>query len=697
MSNSVKERKENRLTSWFNKRFKGFATLIVMQLKEQLSFSFKADKKNTLTKLILGVLGFAAITGVIFLIIYILGVLGILGAGVLPVPLFNIFLYLVIILNALSCIHKMTNSLYFAKDNQTLLTYPVNSGIIFLSKIVVFYVLELVKNFLMLVPLLLAYGIANSFPAYYYPWLLLVFIIITMLPVSIGGILSIPYMYILSFLKKSQYIQGVLTIIALIAGAVLIFIGLSKIPPDLKIATNWASIYYPALIDGAELVEVYLGPLVYIPGVFFGYRGYKLNPSPGSLKIINSQSGIILAIIVGIIIAANIISYFIARPLFFKMASKPFEYQKQIIDHNYKMNMAKAELYNRAFRPMLKYPISKKDKKGIIAKLSKLLRVVNKEEKLFLRRKINTKRILKFLNKYVTNLKFEEVDLKEIVDFGYVIQIRNGVPFLVLIKGIKGNKADCYDPYYLKAKNFKSNSFLSIFVKDILTDIRTPGTIVSHFSLFIITPMAIALLNAIFRAINASFQGQSFTIAFNILIIMLITLSSNVSMASIYSREGNASYMLKAAPVNYMLTLTSKLMIRAVIVILSLLATSIIYDYYSPILYLRADLLFFTFTFAYLAHLIWSAELDFMNPQERLYSEVGVNVNNPNEVTSAILTFIIAGAYTGIGYFLITKEVSLAFAKLLVISIIFLILRAGLFYLKIIGYGTSRSERRNDR
>lgn len=695
MNKLESNKKNNRISSWFNKTFKGFGTLIIMQLKEQLSFSFKADKKGALTKLVLAALGFGAVTAVIYLIINILGALGILGANILPVPLFNIFLYLIVILNTLSCIHRMTKSLYFSRDNQTLLTYPVNNGTIFLSKIVVYYILELVKNFLMLIPMLLAYGLAHQFPVYYYPWMLFVFLIVAMLPVSIAGVVSIPYMFVLSFLKKSQYLQSILTIAALITGTVLLFVGLSKIPANLQIASKWSNIYYPNVLKVSQTIEKFVGPLREIPGIFFGYRGYILNSSPKSLAIVNSRSPIIILVIFGIIIVSNVISYLLARPLFFKMATKPFEYRKKIIDHNYKINMVKAELYSKAFRPMLRYPISKQDKKGIVNKLSKLLRVVNKEEKLFLLRKINTKRILRFLNKYVNDLKFEEVDLKQITDFGYVIQIRRGVPFLVLIKGVKGNVANCYDPYHLKAKNFKSNSFLSIFIKDILTDIRTPGTIVSHFLLFIITPLAIALLNAIFRAINASFQGQSFSIAFNILIIMLITLSSNVSMASIYSREGSASYMLKAAPVNYKLTLVSKLMIRAFIVVMSLLATCIIYHYYSPIVDLRTDLLFLTFTFAYLAHLVWSAELDFMNPQDRLYQEVGVNVNNPNEVVSAVLTFIIAGLFMAIGYFLITKEQSLSYIKLMLISLAFLIVRIGLYMLKIIGYGTSRAERRN--
>ena len=85
-----------------------------------------------------------------------------------------------------------------------------------------------------------------------------------------------------------------------------------------------------------------------------------------------------------------------------------------------------------------------------------------------------------------------------------------------------------------------------------------------------------------------------------------------------------------------------------------------------------------------------------MNPQDRLYSEVGVNVNNPNETISAILTFIIALAMMGLTYFFVNKEVSLSFIKLMIIAGLFFLCRLGLFIMRILGYGTSRAERRDN-
>ena len=696
----------NRFFAKISKWLREFFTLIMMQLKEQLSFSFKADKKGSLTKIIIYailILGVTAIIGVVF---WLLGYLNVVSAGMIPVYLFNVIVYMVIILNFLSCLHKLTKALYFSQDNQVLLTFPVNNGMIFLSKLFVFYILELMKTFVFLVPLFAAYGVTNIMMNNasvntlgviigYFPWLFLCFFIISFIPVAISAILSIPYMYILTFLKKYQHAQSILAFVGIVAVIVFLFIGLSKIPPDLQISTKWAGTYYPAVKEFATNVEKWVGPLVFIPCLIFGYYGADYS-NPRTLRLLNARTPLIVLGFLGIIVVCMVLSYFLARPLFFKMATKPFEYQKKIINHNYTINMQKADLYERAFRPKLRYPISRKDKPGIVNKLSKLLRRINKEEKLFIKQKISSKRILRFLNKYAKDLKFEEVDKSEITDFGYVIERRFDVPFLVLIRGIKKDKAYCYDPYYLGSKNRKSNRWLTLFLKEILLDVRTPGLLLSNFMLLIITPLAIALLNALFAAISTSFQGETFTIMFNVLIIMLIVLASNVSMASIYSREGKTSYMLKAMPINYMASLTFKLVIRAFIVIASIGLTCFLYSLYCKIPYVRYELLFFTFVFIYVGHLLWSAELDFMNPKDNLYATIGTGVNNPNETTSAILTFVIAFLTMGISYFLISTEVSLAFYKLFFIGLAFCAVRIFLFVYKIKGYGTSRSERRDN-
>ena len=688
-------------------RFKGFRTLVAMQLKDRLNFSFKANKKEALTKMILTFVLLGGMVGIIALIFYILNILGVLGTGgFVPVSMFNILFYLIITMNILSCIARLTNSLFFSEDNQTLLTYPVQANTIFLSKLVVFYIVEIIKSFTMFIPLFVAYAIIYGLPWYFYPWLILCFLIIALLPVAIASLICIPFMYVKMFFKRFQLVQSIAFFAFLIAVTVLIFWVVNLLPADLKVALLWSTKYFPAIVEFTQKAEVVFTPLVYLSTMLLGY---KVGPSnnPKQLIIASGQSWIILAIVIGICAVSFFLSYLLAKPLFFSMASKPFEYKKILIPHNFKLqkNQTK-DLYEQAIVPIYDHELSKHEQEEESKKLAKFLRKLNKEEKLFLRGKIDMKRISKFLNKYSKRKKgetspFEIISLEEFKkreQFGYIIQYRLNIPSLVLVKKFKGNMMECYDPNYLAKKNHRMNSFLSTLFKELLLDVRTPGYILSNYMLFIVTPLAILVLNSVFAAMKQSTDGQLYTIFFNALIIGMILCASNVSMASIYSREGSASYLLKASPTNYMKSLATKLIIRAIIVIGSLIFTTIIYSWKCSLGYMRFDLFFFAFLFIYLGHLLWSAELDYMNPQDRLYAEVGQvgSITNPNETLSAVLSFIIAIVFAAIVYFFEKESLVDGFTRIFFVALIFFVCRLALFILKILGFGTSRSERGRD-
>ena len=688
-----------RFFRYLKYNWKCFITLVMMQLKERLDISFKGDKKKSLTKMILYVAVFAAMIGVIVVVFTLLGSLSVFGMGIVPVAFFNVIVYLLVFLNLLSVIHKLTNSLYFSQDNQTLLTYPCNNGVIFFSKLAVFYIADLIKSFVTLAPLFLAYAIVNGFEWFFYPWLIVAFLLLSLVTVGLSAVISLPYMFILSFLKKYQGIQSILVILLAIAGSVGVFYLLTLIPANLQMSVKWSSVYLPQFRDATNMIEKYSGPLFYVPALFMGYQGYQTHSGdPIRLrdKIFTPQTGPIAGVYIAIIVVCIVIAYFVSRPLFFKMASKPFEYSKKYINHDYKLSRDDKNIYKLGFKPIFDHELTKKERKNMVTRLGKLLRKLNHEEKLFLREKISEKRIAKFLRKYSKDVKFELVPISEIKDMGYIIESRLNVPFLVLIKEQPRIHYHCYDPNYLRAKNHTYRPMFSTFIKDILVDIRTPGTVASLFLLFIITPLAIAVLNTTFSAINTSFQGKNYTVVVNFLIILLIFLASNVSMASIYSREGKASYLLKASPTNYMKSLTIKLVLRAVLMTLSLVLTFALYQLYSNINFIDWASAFFGIWFIYLAHLLWCAELDYMKPQDKLYSEVGGSVNNPNETLASILAFVVSGLTTFLTYFFISKEGRRGFAIIMVFGLIFLLSRIALFVFKIIAYGTSRQEGREN-
>ena len=707
MKNKEKENKpsfKERVKGFFG-RFKGFNTLVMMQLKDRLNVSFKADKKGALIKMALFGLLFGALIAVIVIIFTLLNKLGVLGStGYVPISMFNLLLYMIIIMNIVSCIVRLTNALFFSEDNQVLLTYPVKPNTIFLSKLVVLYIVELLKSFAIIVPLFIGYGITYNFSFIFYPWLFLCFLILALVPVAIASMVCIPFMYIKMFFKKFQFIQGGFFLAALIAITVLIFYVVNLLPEDLHVATWWATKYFPAIIKFTQNAEKVLAPFVFLSTMILGYKSGGVN-NPKFLRFITMRSGLTTLAILGVCAILLVLSYLLAKPLFFSMASKPFEYKKIHISHNFRILRNKNEgLYEQAIVPIYDHELSKYEQQEEVKKLNKFLRKLNREEKLFLRRKVDMKRITHFLRKYSKRKKgeadpFELITIEEFkkrASFGYIIQYRLGIPSLVLVKRFTRAFMECYDPNYLGRKNHKYHPMASTLIKDILLDLRTPGNILNNYLLFIITPLATLVLNSVFAAMNTSASGKLLTIIFNTLIIALILCASNVFMASIYSREGSSSYLLKVSPTNYIKSLSIKLLIRMVIVTSSIIFTIVIYHDKAPANSIDFALFFFAFLFIYLGHLLWSAELDYMNPQDRLYAEVGQqqgNIANPNETLSSVLAFIVPIVFTAVVYFFCNENMVRAFRRIFLVALFFFVARLVLFILKIVGYGTSRNER----
>ena len=232
-------------------------------------------------------------------------------------------------------------------------------------------------------------------------------------------------------------------------------------------------------------------------------------------------------------------------------------------------------------------------------------------------------------------------------------------------------------------KNKKRKSFSSAVIQQAKREVRTPSIIYSILIVAILTPIAIFLQNKIIGAMDTKILGNYMGIAFNILIILLMMLSSNVILASIYSSEGNSAYLNKIVPVAFGIPLTSKLVTNACICILSIIASVIIIEVFSGIGIFATILLSLSLILVYIAHIYWSAELDLMNPQNRLYQTTGKGDKNPNELKSTIIAFLASALFAFISFFLMKENINVVFVKLLFISLIFCAVRVYLFYTKI--------------
>lgn len=422
----------------------------------------------------------------------------------------------------------------------------------------VYYISEIKKSFVLLIPLFLAYGILSKFNFAYYIWMPIMMLIITLVPVLVGGLLSIPTNYIMRFLNRFQYVKIALLVILL--AAILTGVGfvISIIPKDINLIKMWSYV--------SQFIRSFLSNFVnmfmpfYIVCIFLCGKYENMEN-----KLFTNYSWIVLLILIGAIALLSAINMLASRPLYLHMITKQFEF--------------------------------------------------NKDEKI------------------------------------------------------------------RKKKNNRINSTLSACVYETKRCLRDTSRVSMSLGILLIGSIAVLLLNIIYSAINTRLIGDYLSMSFNILIILLFTLSHNINVASIYSQDGEALVLNKTKPQhpwNILFPRVTYNVITSTIILITL--SSMFFSSKACILKPGECILaFFMMLFITFAHIIWSADFDFMHPQANIFKTEGAAGINPNEVKSAILTFFLAAAGFGLTFFFITDPSKGAWVKLFFIALALLLLRVFLF------------------
>lgn len=539
----------------------GLKTLCKMQLKDRINLSFLKSTKQTIFKVVLSLLKFALITAVIYLGFYILSYLRLVSLlpGV-PENLFEVIFTCLMLLSIIVCSFGLVKTLYFAKDNYMLLTMPVDRTKVFFSKLIVFYIYEFIRNLNYFLPLLVAYGMINKMPFYYYFWLVLAMFIITLIPVCIGALLSIPLMYIQNFVKSYKFLEYTFVVVLIAGVSIGLILVINAIPSNFDLIGTWGTTFWNIQNFLNKFNEIFK-PFTWMSIAIVGKR-YGI-----SNNLFRLEQWIAILIILGGIAIVFGLTYLLVRPMYFHMASTPFEYKKEKI----------------------------------------------------------TKTIL----------------------------------------------------------NKKRNAFWSGVIKDFKLNFRTPSKFYSLVAVIIGLPTSIFLLNKIYSAMDTRLTGTNMSIAFNILLILLIALSSNTTLAHIYSEEGNARYQLKTNPKPQMNSLVSKLVINSVFMTFSILVTVIIFASFLKISVVNTILIFVFIESLYLGHMLHSVELDIMNPQTQRYQTEGDNLSNPNDLKSVIFAFLISIIFALITYFLISENMNIVWTKVMLVAVAYMLIRTWLFVNKI--------------
>lgn len=532
----------------FKENYRALSTLVKMQLKEKMDLSYMRSRRTLLFKIIWLLIEFAAITALITVAFYFIQILGLFSlVHDIPVSVISLIFAIMLLLSLVTDTLGLMKSLYFSKDNTVLLTFPATPSLVFFSKLVTYYIYELRKSFMFTIPMFIAYGIVKGYSLFYYPWLILMFVFISTVPVLLAAMLSIPAMFAYVFLNRVKVIQYILYTV-IFGGAILLLWSLiGLIPENINFIETWGDTYWE--------IQAFLKDYTVTFAPIYSFTELIVGKTVGLSNVI-FHSGTIVSLLVLLAISAVLLllCFVCSKPLFCRMASTPFEFKKK--------NSIKA-------------------KKNL--RLSPFVSAVRKE---------------------------------------FTVGLR-------------------------------SNSFLKLAAVLVVT-----------------MPMAIYLLNKLYSAMNTRFLGTQMTICFNVLIIILIMLMTNIDIASIYSRDGTSSYLNKVQPAPYAILLYSKLFFPMIIAFIGAVLTVNIFAIESSLSAIDAVMIGITIYCIYLTHLFSSAESDIMNPQYEQYATFNEQANNPNESSSGIMAIILSAAVFVIAMFLSSRGDSATWIKLAAITAI---------------------------
>ena len=549
----TKLKKDGFFTS-FLEGWRALVTLVKMQLKEKMDLSYMRSKRKLIFKSTWLLIEFAAITAIIAVIFHFVKLLSLFSlVHDIPVSVISLAFGVMLLLSLVTDTIGLVKSLYFSKDNTVLLTFPATPSLVFLSKLVTYYIYEFRKSFMFTIPMFIAYGLivrgygmGDIKGLLYYPWLILMFVLISSIPVLLAAVFSIPAMFVYIFLNRVKVLQYLLYI-ALGGGAILLvwwLIGL--VPENINFIETWGDTYWQiqAFLDGYtklfapiyDFTELIVGRTVGLSSVIF---------HSGTLKTL------LLTVVIGIGLLA--MCFLCSKPLFCRMASTPFEFKK-------------------------------KDR-------------------------------------------------------------------------IKGRP------------NRKLPTAISAIKKEFVTGVRSNAFIKLGGILVIIMPMAIYLLNKLYSAMDTRFIGTQMTICFNIVIILLMMLMTNIDIASVYSRDGSSSYLNKVQPTPYAMLLFSKLIFPMIISLIGLVFTVNVFAIEAGLATNDAVLIGVMIYGIYVAHLFTSAESDIMNPQYEQYATFNEQANNPNETSSGVSALLFSAIAAVAAFFLSSRNDAGVWLKLAIVAL----------------------------
>lgn len=528
--------------------------LVKLQISEKLKWNATdtfSHKAGVFGKHFGGmILAYGVFTGLFYLIFKIL-------AFQPTIDMFIFFIFLLQLISIVVCTVQASHILYTSKDNSLLLTYPVKHFVVFASKLIVMYILELIKSLILTLPLFMAYmtmvpGIIN---ANYIICSILYSIFLPLMPVLIGAIISIPFVFVTKIFKKAVWVKGIfsLGLFALLIYFTIVIVQFIQANSPIRIMALFNK-FQNEINAFFQSVNKF--------GLYANLVGNGMVNSNYANAALNNLA------MAGVVVGVLIISVLISLPTFYKLASSASENATQ-----------------------------KKHKGKNVAHKS---------------------------------------------------------------------------------------TFVTFLRKEFLLSIRNIGNFASDYVFLFALPFVLSILSAIFINVERNDLGFSMTYGFIGLTTLIMLCASNTASATAISSEGSEFALLKTAPGKISNIIWSKLLINFIISFLATLISFVILNIIliPDIQAERLDPAKLWVVFAYVSLiecglLLWSIQLDIVNPKLREFANAQNKSEIKNSASSILIGLIFSVIFSALLILLfITKLPLLPIAIILIgVALVFLGLR----------------------
>ena len=166
------------------------------------------------------------------------------------------YVFIVQIVQVLFGLSLTTKTLYFKTDSN-ILKLPVSGKMLFLAKISYLFIYEFLFNTVLTLPVFILFGVKTGASAIFYVMLLPNIIFLPMIPFLIALLLSVPAMYLSSFLKNKFIVMLIMYIVFLSLGF-LIYIYALKFILNILNSGNISDVFTDTTIYNIKQFANYL-------------------------------------------------------------------------------------------------------------------------------------------------------------------------------------------------------------------------------------------------------------------------------------------------------------------------------------------------------------------------------------------------------------------------------------------------------